>query len=65
MNKTRIGYTAGLTHTDCRVSRAVSRLEATCYDKIQTFSSYYEITEKGLRRLELLDGLEDNLRPTE
>jgi predicted transcriptional regulator len=62
-NKTRIGYTAGLTHTQT-VEYLGMLLDSglLVMTEFKPFFSYYEITERGRRCLQLLDDLEDDMR---
>lgn len=64
MNKTRIGYTAGLTHTQTAdYLKQLIDLGSLVRTEFKPFFAYYEITEKGRRCLQLFDDLEDDLRP--
>jgi predicted transcriptional regulator len=63
MNKTSIGYSAGLTYFQTAFYLKglldIGLLEMTDFKPY----SYYEITEKGRRCLELLNELEADLKP--
>jgi predicted transcriptional regulator len=65
MNKTRIGYSAGLTYFQTAFYLKglldIGLLEMTDFKPY----SYYEITEKGRRCLELFSAIEDDLRSIE
>lgn len=63
MNKTRIGYTAGLTHIQT-VEYLGQLVDLGLFVKTEfkPFFSYYEITEKGRRCLELFNELDDDLK---
>jgi predicted transcriptional regulator len=64
MNKTRIGYAAGLTHAQTiEYLSALIDLGLISRLEFQPFFSYYEITERGRRCLQLLAELEDDLKP--
>jgi predicted transcriptional regulator len=64
MNKTRIGYAAGLTHTQTvEYLKALINLGLINKMEFQPFFSYHEITERGRRCLQLLADSEDDLRP--
>ena len=61
MNKTRIGYTAGLTHIQT-VEYLGQLVDLGLLVKTGPFYSYYEITEKGRRCLQLFNELDDDLK---
>ena len=63
MNKTRIGYTAGLTpiQTVEYLGQLID-LGLLVKTEFKPFYSYYEITEKGRRCLELFNELDDDLK---
>ena len=64
MNKTRIGYTAGLTHArTVEYIKQLIDLELLVRMEFKPFFAYYEITERGRRCLQLFDEMEDDLRP--
>jgi predicted transcriptional regulator len=63
MNQTRIGYKAGLTHPQTvRYLRLLIDLDLLILTDFKPFS-YYEITKKGRRCLQLFGELEDDLKP--
>lgn len=63
MNQTRIGYKANLTHPQTvKYLRKLVDLGLLVSTDIKPFS-YYEITKKGRRCLQLFGELEDDLRP--
>jgi predicted transcriptional regulator len=65
MNQTRIGYEASLTHPQTvRYLRALVDLGLLASINFKPYS-YYEITEKGQRCLQLFGEIEDNLQPGE
>ena len=63
MNKTRIGYTAGLTHIQTvEYLGQLVDLGLLVKTEFKPFYSYYEITEKGRRCLQLFNELDDYLK---
>ena len=65
MNKMRIAYGASLTHLQV-VDYLGQLLASGLLVKMEfmPFYSYYDITERGRRCLELFDELEDDMRPS-
>ncbi|HZD35226.1 MAG TPA: winged helix-turn-helix domain-containing protein [Nitrososphaeraceae archaeon] len=64
MNQTRIGYEANLTHPQTvKYLRTLVDLELLVSIKFETFS-YYELTRKGRRCLQLFCEVENDLKPS-
>jgi predicted transcriptional regulator len=65
MNKTRLAYTAGLTHPQTKIYFK-ELIDLGLISAMTDFNKpypYYEITERGRRCLELFNELENDLRP--
>lgn len=63
MNQTRIGFEANLTHPQTiRYLRSLVDLGLVVLTDFKPFS-YYEITKKGRRCLQVFGEIEDDLRP--
>jgi predicted transcriptional regulator len=64
MNQTRIGYGANLTHPQTvKYLRMLVDLDLLVLTKFGSFS-YFELTKKGRRCLQLFCEVEDDLKPS-